>query len=159
MATNGVQQAKGAALSKPQNRQFKTWLIGKLAQIAMAQQAHVDAETLEYFAEMLSASDPQDLLAATTYFCHRERQQGETAFPSLPALEGAVRDAKNKRLGAEREEHERVDAIVRMKHFVEHPEEYLTLGEIYNAVVAKRKAAGKPFPELLKPGTRKKVGQ
>jgi len=147
MAAIVDQKAKGAVLSRQPNRQFKTWLIGKLAEIAMAQQAVVDAETLQYFAEMLSTSEPQDLLAATSYFCHRERAQGETAFPSLPALENAVKDAKNKRLAVEREQQEREDAVIKAKHFAEHPEQYVVIKDFKALLrelmdeVAKRKAS------------------
>lgn len=149
------QKVKEASLSKPREVQFKIWLIGKLAEVAMAQQATVDSPTLEYFAEMLAVSDPHDLMAAIAYFCHRERQAGETAFPSLPMIEGVVRDFQNKRLRAIREEREREDQAIRDKHRGEHPEEYVTLSEIYDAIAAKRKATGKPMPELLKTGTRK----
>lgn len=143
------QKAKGAALLKPASRQFKVWIIGKLVEVAMAQQATVDSETLQYFAEMLSASDPQDLLKATNYFCHREREPGETAFPSLPMFEGAIRKAQNERMRIEREEREREDKAIREKHIADHPEEYIGFSDfkqllkILHAGVAQKRKAGK----------------
>jgi hypothetical protein len=146
MATE--QKAKGAALSRQPNKQFKTWLIGKLAEVAMAQQATVDAETLEYFAEMLAVSDPKDLLKATSYFCHRERETGETAFPSLPMFEGAVRNAQNARLRGEREQQEREDKAIRARHIEEHPEEYIGFSDfkellkiLHTGIAKKREGA------------------
>jgi len=134
-----IVKPKAQALSKRPDKQFKTWLIGKLAEVAMAQQANPGSETLEYFAEMLSGFEAADLLTATSYFCHRQRETGETAFPSLPMFEGAIRTAKSKRLNAEREEQERLDVAIREKHRAEHPEEYVTMAEIFAAVEARRK--------------------
>jgi len=122
MGSNG---GKVTALSPQRNKQFKTWLIGKLAEVGMAQQASVDSPTLEYFAEMLAVYEPSDLLPALSYFCHRKREQGETAFPSLPMLEAQIVEERNKRVKAERAERERQDEAIRAKHIEDHPDEYV----------------------------------
>jgi hypothetical protein len=138
-----IVKPKAQALSKRPDKQFKTWLIGKLAEVAMAQQANPGSETLEYFAEMLSAFDPADLLTATSYFCHRQRETGETAFPSLPMLEGAVLDAKNKRLAIEREQQEREAAAIKAKHIAEHPDEYIAFKDFADLLKILREASKK----------------
>ena len=116
---------KVTALSPQRNKQFKTWLIGKLAEVGMAQQANVDSATLEYFSEMLAVFDPSDLVPALRFFCHRKREPGETAFPSLPMIEAQVIEERNKRIKAERAEQERIDEAVKTKHIAAHPDEYI----------------------------------
>ena len=116
---------KVTALSPQRNKQFKTWLIGKLAEVGMAQQANVDSATLEYFSEMLAVYEPNDLLPALKFFCHRKREAGETAFPSLPMIEAQVVEERNKRIKVERAEQERIDAAVKAKHIADHPDEYI----------------------------------
>ena len=116
---------KVTALSPQRTKQFKTWLIGKLAEVGMAQQASVDSATLEYFSEMLAVYEPNDLLPALKFFCHRKREAGETAFPSLPMIEAQVIEERNKRIKAERAEQERIDEAVKAKHIAAHPDEYI----------------------------------
>lgn len=123
MASNSKE--KVTALSQRPNKQFKVWLIGKLAEIGMAQQASVDSATLEYFSEMLAGFEPSDLLPALNYFCHRKREQGETAFPSLPMIEAAIVEERNKRIKAERAERDRQDEAIRAKHIADNPDEYI----------------------------------
>jgi hypothetical protein len=120
-----ISREKVTALSRQPNKQFKTWLIGKLAEIGMAQQANVDSATLEYFSEMLAVYDPSDLLPALKFYCHRKREPGETAFPSLPMLEATIVDERNKRIKAERAEREREDAAIKAKHVADNPDEYI----------------------------------
>jgi hypothetical protein len=116
---------KVTALSPQRNKQFKTWLIGKLAEVGMAQQANVDSATLEYFSEMLSVYEPSDLLPALKFFCHRKREPGETAFPSLPMIEAQIIEERNKRVKIERAERERQDEAIKARHIADHPEEYI----------------------------------
>ena len=116
---------KVTALSPQRNKQFKTWLIGKLAEVGMAQQANVDSATLEYFSEMLAVYEPTDLLPALKFFCHRRREPGETAFPSLPMIEFQIIEERNKRIKIERAERERQDAAIKAKHMADNPDDYI----------------------------------
>jgi len=118
-------KAKATGLSRRPDKQFRAWMIGKLAEIGMAQQANVDSATLEYFSEMLAVYEPSDLLPALKFFCHRKREPGETAFPSLPAIEAQIIEERNKRIKAERAERDREDAAIRAKHVAENPDEYI----------------------------------
>jgi hypothetical protein len=54
----------------------------------------------------------------------QERCEGELAFPDLATLDRAVRDERNGRMKAEREQRERAEAAEEEKRRREHPEEF-----------------------------------
>ena len=144
MGSNG--REKVTALSKPPSQQSVTWLVKQLATLAMARQANVDSETLKFFALSLSVYPPQDLRNAIDRLCHTKRQAGETAFPDLATFEEAIERETTKRM----QEAEQFDLDAENRRRQEHPEEYISLKEIYEMMQAKRNQ-----PELLKPGSRK----
>lgn len=139
-------KAKVTALSKQPSMQLQTWLVGQLATLAMARQASVDSATLEFFAVSLSIYPPSDLRNAIDRLCHSKRQAGETAFPDLATFEEAIERETTKRM----QEAEQFDLDAENRRRQEHPEEYISLKEIYEMMQAKRNQ-----PELLKPGSRK----
>lgn len=92
--------------------------------------------------------ETQDLYSAIYRLCHTKRAEGETAFPDLATIEHVVKDERRKRL----EVVSRVRDGEERKHHSEHPEEYISLQEIYDAVAAKRAAEmgdAKPRKTLL----------
>lgn len=142
-----ILEVKGKGLLQPLDRQLLTWLITQLGTLAMCRQAVVDPETLKFFAQCLSTFHPKDLSAAIEKLCHKKREAGETAFPDLPTIEEEVIEQCNRRRRQEREEGERAFREEQEKHRAAHPEEYFTLAELYEAVMAKRRAAGAIAPE------------
>lgn len=132
--------AKALALWKPRDPQFVTWLIKQLAILALARQASVDPATFKLFATSLSSFLPIDLHRAIDKLCHTKRAEGETAFPDLPTIEEAVFQERNTRLKAERDVADRQFLDAQEKHRAEHPEEYVTMAEIFAAVRARRAA-------------------
>jgi hypothetical protein len=143
-SSNG--KAKVTALSKQPSMQSQTWLVGQLATLAMARQANVDSATLEFFAVSLSVYPPNDLRNAIDRLCHSKRQAGETAFPDLATFEEAIERETNRRM----QEADQAELDAENRRRFEHPEDYISLKEIYEVMQSKRNK-----PELLKPGSRK----
>lgn len=140
-------KAKVTALSKPPSMQSLAWLVGQLATLAMARQATVDGPTLEFFAVKLSVYLQSDLHKAIDKLSHTKRQPGETAWPDLATFEEAVERESSRRY----QEMEQAEMDVENRRRSEHPEQYISVKNIIDFVMSKRKQV----PELLKPGSRK----
>lgn len=95
---------------------------------------------MKFFALSLSNFNQTDISSAIDELCHTKRATGETAFPDLPTIEEYIFEHRDNRLKAERLERERVQNEAERQHREKHPEEYVTLAEIFEAVKAKRAA-------------------
>lgn len=78
----------------------------QLIVIAEMRQANVSAETLRLYGRALRAYDTVDIQAAILHFRKYGREQGETAMPDLPTLEGVVKKYRAVRKQEERMEQE-----------------------------------------------------
>lgn len=112
-------------LSSKRGLPLQPWLVVQLGRLAMARRAEPGAKTLELFAEHLCQYEQRDLAATVNRLALQERCEGELAFPDLATLDRAVRDERNGRMRAEREQRERAEAAAEEKRRREHPEDFV----------------------------------
>lgn len=89
--------------------------------MAEARQASVSKQTLLVYSKALEEFPLECVKAAVGDLALQERREGETAFPELGKIIGAVR-----RLIAERRSRQAIERMnAEAKHREEHPEEYV----------------------------------
>lgn len=107
--------------------------------LAESRQASISAETLRIYSLQLAKYQWPDLQAAISHLALRPRAEGETAFPDLGTVNGAVDFEARKRRSAEaRSRREQLDAAEEQDRR-EHPENYVSVAELIGEVFKARK--------------------
>lgn len=100
-------------------------ISAEFVRLAEARQATISSATLELYSSRLVDYQLEDVREGLTKLSLRPRAEGETAFPDLGTVIGAVKDARRDRRIAEEQREQREAWAAEEAHRRDHPEEYL----------------------------------
>lgn len=119
-------------------------IISMLALFGIRRQSKLDKEDYKVYASDLEKFDLLHIDLALQALCRHPRQPGESAFPEVARIIEAIKDVKRARAIPE------FDHAAYMRDVRAHPERYVRVGDVIREVMDRRRAAGKPIPDMFR---------